>query len=153
MKGFSKKITAEASEEYKDSLEIVNKSPIHGSEKLKGQFDTVELDSLEITKIDSINLNAATTEQFYPFAKIGTKWSNDEAAAQNSITAIHFHTNPDVENNTTNEFAQQTNSNNSISTNQMVDEDMHDLPGTSDGKLIKLLAKKPILTNPLNSFD
>lgn len=90
------------------------------------QLDAVEQDSLEITNIDSNKSNEVTTEPFYPFAKIGSKWSND-GAAQNSTNTFN-NTNQDVENNTTNEFAEQTNS--SIDTNQTYDEeDIRDLPG------------------------
>lgn len=129
----ARKITLEASEDFKDSLEIVPKCPIHGSDKLKSDsIDAVELDSLEITKFDAIKLKDSTTaaDTFYPFAKVGTNWSND-GAAQNSITATYSDTKQDVENNTTSEVIDQTNSNssNSLSTNQDSDEEYRELPG------------------------
>lgn len=125
----------EASEDYKDSLEVVTESAIHGGDKLKSDsLEAVELDSLEITKFDPIKLNDTAAETFYPFAKVDTNWSND-GTAQNSTTETNSDTKQDVENNTTSELVEKTNSNsnssNSISTNQESEEEYRELPGTN----------------------
>lgn len=114
-------------EEYKDSLEMADANRIHNAEENKGELlDTVEQDSLEINKIDATNLTNDGIKPFLPFAKVGTEWSND-CAAQNNTTEQNSDTNYNVAIETTNTINEITNS--KISTNQMIDEEFRDLPG------------------------
>lgn len=117
-------------EEYKDSLEIADATKTLNDDENKGElFDTLEQDSLEISKIDANKIKDERSTQFLPFAKIGTEWSNN-FAAQNSTNEQNSDTNHNVAietTNTINEFTLQTNS--KINTNQMIDEEFRDLPG------------------------
>lgn len=129
------KSASELNEEYKDSLEISAVDRDHGrmdgdGAKSHDPFDTVEQDSLEAnTKVDAPKTNEVTP-QFLPFAQIGTNWSPNHCAAQNSTCELICSTTQNVVEtesiNTTNEL--QTNSN-TISTNPSVDYDFRDLPG------------------------
>lgn len=125
----TQKSTSLANEEYKDSLEFnaMDKNAIRNNDDLEGELlDTVELDSLETTKIDTIK-SVGGAAQFLPFAHIGTSWSN-ECATQNSTSQLNSSTNQNVEIETSN----QTNdleTNNNITTKQSNEYDSQDLPG------------------------
>lgn len=127
---YSQKLILDANEEYKDSLEInaANNGLIRIGDGIEGElFDTVEQDSLENLKID-LTKTSDGVPQFYPFARIGTNWSN-ESAAQNSTSDFSSSTNQNIDtevSNNTNELTLETNNN--IATNQTVD-DSRDLPG------------------------
>lgn len=91
-------------------------------------FDTVEQDSLENDKIDSTKASDGVP-QFYPFAQIGTNWSN-QSAAQNSTSDFSSSTNQTVEIDTSiNSHELTIETNNNIATNQTVNDDYRDLPG------------------------
>lgn len=142
--GLLQRTKSELNEEYKDSLEmsVTDRGCVRNDDEIKGdqsEQDTVEQDSLEtIVKFDANQTNDGT-KQFFPFAQIGTNWSQDCAAQNSNECEFDSNTNQNVvENqsiNTTNEL--QTNC--TISTNQTVDNqsndhdhDFRDLPGKSN---------------------
>lgn len=129
--GLLQKSASDLNEEYKDSLEIsaTHRDRVHDEIK-DNQFDTVEQDSLETTKIDTNHTNENSI-QFLPFAQIGTNWSSQECAAQNSTCEFNnSSTNQNiVENESINTTINELQTNSTISTNQSVDHDFRDLPG------------------------
>lgn len=133
-----KTATSQVHEEYKDSLEfdavIKESNRINDDDDdvdTEGElFDTVEQDSLETTKIESTKMIDGTNE-FLPFAHIGTSWPNECATAQPNTQQLNSSTNQIVENvltNQTNAFDDDTN--NTITTKHSIEFDFQDLPGT-----------------------
>lgn len=139
-RGLLQKSTSDLNEEYKDSLEIGATNRNRVRDEIKDDpFDTVEQDSLETTKIDTNHTNEGST-QFFPFAQIGTNWSSQECAAQNSTCEFNnSSTNQNVVENESINTINELQTNSTISTNQSIDHDSRDLPGILNSEKKKVV--------------